>query len=232
LERKRAEDTLRELTSKLLKLRDEERRRLARELHDSVGQLLALLSINMSQIQADPSGLSEVASNLLSESIGYVRQICSDIGTISHLLHPPLLDLGGLKPALIFYVDGLWRRSGIETTLEVSPGLGRLPDDMELAIFRIVQECLTNVHRHSGSKSVAIRVLLSPVSVRVEVQDKGTGIPPGALHELKLFGSGVGIRGMGERVRQLGGTLEITSDTEGTLVVTSFPTTGGDAHVK
>lgn len=223
LERKQAEEGLRELTSKLLKLRDDERRRLARELHDSVGQLLAILTMNVSKIQAEASNLSESAASAASESIECVSQISSEIRTISHLLHPPLLDELGLRSALMLYVEGLSTRSGIETTLELAPDLNRLPGDLELAVFRIVQECLTNVHRHSGSKTAAIRVFISPEAVRLEVQDRGKGIPPEKLQELRSFGSGVGLRGMRERVRQLGGTLDLISDTEGTIVVTNLP---------
>jgi signal transduction histidine kinase len=224
VERKRAEEDLRELTSKLLKLRDEERRRLARELHDSVGQMLAALNMNAAMIEEEASKLSPRAAAALAENSSLVRQINAEIRTISHLLHPPMLDEVGLTSALRWYIDGLAERASMKIGLELSPALARLPEDLELAIFRIVQECLTNVHRHSGSKTAVVRVLYSTEGIRVEVQDQGAGIAAGRLKELRSFGSGVGLRGMKERARQLGGNLEITSGVQGTLIATTFPT--------
>ncbi|HEY1463305.1 MAG TPA: ATP-binding protein [Terriglobales bacterium] len=221
LERKRVEDDLRELTSKLLSLRDDERRKLARELHDSVGQLLSGLNMNLALIQSTP--LTPEAAIAVTENVGWVTEISSEIRTISHLLHPPLLDEVGLTSALTWYVDGLAQRAGMKINLEISSDLGRLPAEQELAIFRVVQECLTNVHRHSGSKTAAVRVLSLPDNVRVEVQDQGTGIAAEQLTELKASRSGVGLRGMRERARQFGGTLDISSKSRGTLITTTFP---------
>lgn len=223
LERKRAEDDLRELTSKLLSLRDEERRRLARELHDSVGQMLAAMNMNQALIQAESTVLTPSAITAVSENARWIAEISSEIRTISHLLHPPLLDEVGLTSALTWYVDGLAERAGMKINLEISSEMGRLPTERELAIFRVVQECLTNVHRHSGSKTAAVRVLDSAESIRVEVEDQGRGICAEKLDQLRSASSGVGLRGMRERARQFGGNLDISSSLHGTLVVTTFP---------
>jgi PAS domain S-box-containing protein len=222
-ERKRAEEDLRELTAKLLKLRDDERRSLARELHDSVGQLLVAMTFNVATIQAESDKLSPKAVAAISQNAGLINEMSSEVRTISHLLHPPLLDEVGLTSALTWYVDGLAQRAGMKISLELSPHLGRLSPNKELAIFRIVQECLTNVHRHSGSKTAGVRIVCSEESARVEVQDQGTGIPAAKLEKIRSHGSGVGLRGMRERVTQLGGILEITSNAGGTLVVTTLP---------
>jgi PAS domain S-box-containing protein len=222
-ERKRAEDELRELTSRLLLMRDDERRRLARELHDSVGQMLAALSMNLALIEADADRLSPRASQALSENARWVTEISAEIRTISHLLHPPLLDEVGLESALTWYVDGLAQRAEMKINLLMAPELGRLPEEQELAVFRIVQECLTNVHRHSGSKTAAVRVSVSGGGVRVEVEDQGSGIPAEKLKALWSSGSGVGLKGMRERARQLGGKVNVTSSSRGTVVVTTFP---------
>ena len=223
LERKRAEGDLRELTSQLLSLRDEERRRLARELHDSVGQMLAAMNMNQALIQAESTALTPRAIKAVSENARWIAEISSEIRTISHLLHPPLLDEVGLTSALTWYVGGLAERAAIKINLEISTEIGRLPAEQELAIFRVVQECLTNVHRHSGSKTAAVRVLDSEESIRVEVEDQGRGICKEKLDQLTSASSGVGLRGMRERARQFGGNLDISSNLHGTLVVTTFP---------
>ncbi len=223
LERKRAEDDLRELTSQLLSLRDEERRRLARELHDSVGQMLAAMNMNQALIQAESTKLTPRAITAVSENARWISEISSEIRTISHLLHPPLLDEVGLTSALTWYVDGLAERAGMKINLKISSEIGRLPPERELAIFRVVQECLTNVHRHSGSKTAAVRVLASAESIRIEVEDQGKGICTEKLDQLRSAGTGVGIRGMRERTRQFGGNLDIISNQCGTLIVTTFP---------
>ena len=223
LERKRAEDNLRELTSKLLSLRDEERKRLARELHDSVGQMLAAMNMNQALIQAESTALTPRGNTAVLENARWIAEINSEIRTISHLLHPPLLDEVGLTSALGWYVDGLAERAGMRINLEICSEIRRLPGEQELAIFRVVQECLTNVHRHSGSKTAAVRVLDSVECIRVEVQDQGKGISREKLDQLRSASSGVGLRGMRERARQFGGNLEISSNLHGTLVVTTFP---------
>jgi signal transduction histidine kinase len=153
-----------------------------------------------------------------------VEQISREIRTISHLLHPPLLDAAGLASALRWYVDGFSERSQIKVDLQIPEALRRLSDEMEIAIFRMVQECLTNIHRHSGGTSAAIRVHEEDHRIVVEVQDGGKGIPLEKQLELSSSGrTGVGFRGMRERLRQLGGTLEIRSDNAGTAVTAKLP---------
>ena len=207
-----------EFASRLQHIQDEERKRIARELHDSVGQLLAAIGMNINIVLAQSHKLDSKAARAVSDNARLVEQVSSEIRTISHLLHPPLLDLAGLASALHWYVDGFSERSQIKVDLEIPAHLGRLPSDMEIAIFRIVQECLTNIHRHSGSSTAAIRVYQEKERVIVEVEDRGKGIPAEKQRELEAGRGGVGFGGMRERVRQLGGTLEIRSQGSGTLV--------------
>jgi signal transduction histidine kinase len=219
-----ANDNLRELSSRLQQMRDEERRRIARELHDSVGQLLAALSMNLGIVEAQASKLDLPGARALSENTALVQQISGEIRTISHLLHPPLLDAAGLASALRWYVDGFSERSKIQVNLEIPEKFGRLPDEMELAIFRMVQECLTNIHRHSGGSAAIIRVHQQDQGISIEVQDYGKGIPLERQLELSSSGrTGVGFRGMRERLRQLGGRLEIRSGNSGTVVIANLP---------
>lgn len=219
-----ANDSLRELSSRLQQMRDEERRRLARELHDSVGQLLAALSMNLSIVERQTDKLDSAGARAVSENAAMIQQISTEIRTISHLLHPPLLDAVGLASALRWYVDGFSERSKIKVDLEIPEKFGRLPDEMEIAIFRMVQECLTNIHRHSGGTSAVIRVHEEDRGVSVEVQDHGKGIPVDRQLELSSSArTGVGFRGMRERLWQLGGTLEIHSDSSGTMVRATLP---------
>jgi PAS domain S-box-containing protein len=208
-----------DFASRLQNLQDEERRRLARELHDSVGQTLAALSMNIGVIQAQSHQLDSVGARAVSENAQLVDQVSREIRTISHLLHPPLLDVAGLTSALRWYADGFAERSNIKVDVEIANDFGRLPDEFEIAIFRIVQECLTNIHRHSGSATAAIRVQQEGDTVFVKVQDSGKGIPLEKQHELIEAGrGGVGFAGMRERLRRLGGTLEIQSNESGTTV--------------
>jgi len=219
-----ANESLRELTGRLQQMRDEERRQIARELHDSVGQLLAAISMNMGTVLNQVHSLDAAGARAVSENAMLVEQISSEIRTMSHLLHPPLLDAAGLASALRWYVDGFSERSKIKVDLEIPVQFGRLSDELEIAIFRMVQECLTNIHRHSGGSSAAIRVLQADHEIRVEVQDQGKGMSLEKLMELNSSGqSGVGFRGMRERMRQLGGSLEIRSDTTGTAVRATLP---------
>lgn len=214
---------LRELTARLLQLQDDERRRFARELHDSVGQTLAALSMNLSVVHNDIDQMMKTASTL-ADSETLVQEMSKEIRTISHLLHPPLLDEAGLLSALRWYVEGFSQRSNIEVGLDIDEDFGRLPRELETAIFRIVQECLTNIHRHSGSTVAKIQVARSKGEVRVEVADSGKGISKEKQQELTTSGApGVGIAGMRERLRQLGGSLEIKSNDRGTLVVVRLP---------
>ncbi|HEY3620326.1 MAG TPA: sensor histidine kinase [Candidatus Sulfotelmatobacter sp.] len=220
-----ANDNLRELSARLLQLQDDERRRIARELHDSVGQMLAALNMNLSSVRADVERLAKTAS-ALTDSENLVQQMSTEVRTISHLLHPPLLDEAGLASALRWYVDGFVLRSKIKVALDLPEDFGRLPRESETAIFRVVQECLTNIHRHSESPIARIRLRQRDDQVSVEIEDKGKGIPPEKQEEMNSSGTpGVGIRGMRERLRQLGGTLEFRSNGSGTLVTVQLPLT-------
>ena len=215
--------SLRELTARLLQLQDEERRRFARELHDSVGQVLAALSMNLSTARTDLERLAKTVDTL-SESETLVQEMSKEVRTISHLLHPPLLDEAGLSSALRWYIDGFAERSQIKVELEFPDNFGRLSQELETAIFRVVQECLTNIHRHSGSPIAKIRIAHSEGLVLVEVEDRGKGITPEKLIEMDSDGMPrVGIRGMRERIRQLDGRVDINSDSSGTTIRAHLP---------
>jgi signal transduction histidine kinase len=219
-----ANESLRNLSAQLLMMQDQERRRLARELHDSVGQILAALGMNISIVQCQSGKLDENGQRAVSENARLVEQASSEIRTISYLLHPPLLELAGLVSALRWYVDGFANRSKIKVELEIPIDFDRLSSDAELVIFRIVQECLTNIHRHSGSSTAGICIRREDCKLVVQVQDHGKGIPKEKQRELAdLRQSGVGFSGMRERLRQLGGTLEIQSDEHGTIVRAILP---------
>jgi signal transduction histidine kinase len=218
-----ANGNLRELSARLLQLQDDERRRIARELHDSVGQTLAALAMNLSAVRLDVERLTKT-THALTDSENLVRDMSTEVRTISHLLHPPLLDEAGLASAIRWYVEGFALRSKIKVELDLPENFGRLPRESETAIFRVVQECLTNIHRHSESPLAKIRLRHRDQEVLVEIADEGKGIPPEKKQQLASTGApGVGIRGMRERLRQLGGTLEINSNGTGTMVVVHLP---------
>lgn len=213
---------LEELSWHLFQVQDEERRHVARELHDSAGQTLTVLDLDLAEllrkiVKTSPELIAD--AERIQET---VQQLYQEIRTTSYLLHPPLLDESGLASALNWYIDGLSDRSNLVITLEVSRTLGRLPRDMELAIFRLVQECLTNIHRHSGSRTASIRITRESNRVSVEVSDKGKGISPQRLTQIQSHGSGLGLRGMRERLRQFGGTLSIESPGQGLRIFTSL----------
>jgi PAS domain S-box-containing protein len=214
--------------TRLLKAQDEERRRIARELHDSAGQTLVVLAMNLAQLVRKAETSAPELAREGKEIEETVRQLHREIRTTSYLLHPPLLDESGIASALNWYVDGLAERSDVAITLDVAGNVGRLPSDMELVIFRIVQECLTNIYRHSGSKTAVIRVSREAESVRVEVQDHGKGIQPERLERIQSRGSGVGIRGMRERLRQFHGELRIETNDAGTCVIAKIPIVEGE----
>jgi signal transduction histidine kinase len=204
-------------------MQDDERRRIARELHDSVGQLLTALAMNISVVQTEIHKLSPDSARRVEDNVSLIEQLSTEIRTMSHLLHPPLLDEIGLSSALEWYVEGFAKRSGIDATIEVPEDLERLPADMEIAIFRAVQESLTNVHRHSGSRSCSVKVTEDKHYFRVEIRDNGKGISNDKQLSLRSSGGGVGLRGMQERLRQLGGTLQIESSSDGTVVTLTLP---------
>jgi PAS domain S-box-containing protein len=226
LEEKNAEllrhaDLVRQLSARLLQSQDEERRRIARELHDSAGQIVTALQINLQPLESQIKVLGPDSTRAVRESIDLVAQLSQELRTLSHLLHPPLLDEAGLSSALRWYVEGYADRSKIAVDLQLSPDLGRLSREMETAIFRMVQECLTNIHRHSGSASATIRVDRSPNEVRVEVRDQGKGIH--LTRRSEPLRPGVGIQGMQERIHQLGGQFEIRGESKGTVVIAVIP---------
>jgi PAS domain S-box-containing protein len=216
-------EQLRELSRRFLQTQDEERRHLARELHDSTGQLLAALQLNLTLLSKAQPKLTAEAGKYLRGAIEFADQATKEIRTASYLLHPPLLDEVGLAGALQWYTNGVKERSGLEIKLDVLDDVGRLSPEMELAVFRIVQECLTNVHRHSGSDRALIRLARSNGCVTVEVQDGGKGMPAKKLAEVQSHGSGVGLRGMQERVRQFRGKMDIESNGSGTTVKVTLP---------
>ena len=223
---KRAEGTVRRLSGRLLQLRDDERRRLARDLHDSLGQNLTALKMNMSYLGRSSVHTDERGRNALTESMELIESSLKEVRTISHLLHPPMLDEVGLLPAIRWYATGFAQRSGIDVELDLPDHLRRLPTDLETAVFRVVQESLTNVHRHSGSPTAIIHLDAGPELIHLEVIDHGCGIPPQKLSSQQESESiGVGLFGMRERLRQLNGELEITSDSRGTTVHVTIPLT-------
>ncbi|MGA7218321.1 MAG: PAS domain-containing protein [Candidatus Sulfotelmatobacter sp.] len=214
--RQKAEDDLRELSAQLLTLRDTEQRRIARDLHDSAGQLLTATTMNLASVANESSRLSPEGASALSHATELVQETIREIRVVSYLLHPPLLDERGLGSALRWYLEGFSERGGIRVDLEMGDNFGRLPVELETNLFRVVQECLTNIHRHSGSDTARIEISRQNGEIRVVVEDKGKGMPGTAS-------SGVGLRGMRERVAHFGGTLEILSSGSGTAIVASVP---------
>jgi PAS domain S-box-containing protein len=218
-----ANESLRDLSGRLMQIRDNEARALARELHDSAGQLLAALSINVATVKSQAHKLDEAGAKAVTENLLLIGQLNTEIRTMSHLLHPPLLDELGLRSALRWYVDGFSERSNVKVELEIASDFSRLSTALETAVFRIVQECLTNIHRHSGSKTAVIRIRRESGQIVVVAQDSGKGISPDKMQVITGGRSGVGFRGMVERIRHLGGDLKIQSNGEGTVVTASLP---------
>ena len=220
---------LRELSARLLRVQDDERRRIARDLHDSTGQSLALLSMNLSALEAEASKSNPGLVNSLVENEEIVRKIATELRTLSYLLHPPLLEEMGLESALRWYVDGFSQRSNIRITLDLSADLGRLSQDLEITLFRVVQECLTNIHRHSESPTATIGVSRHSGGIDLEVRDAGKGIEPEKLAKIVSSGDvGVGLRGMRERVKNLCGELTIDSGSKGTTIRVTIPVAAPD----
>jgi len=215
-------EQLRELSNRLLKTQDDERRRIARELHDSAGQLITVLGMNLAGI-AQRVGQNPSLSETVEDTQNLVQQLSREIRTTSYLLHPPLLDENGLSQAIHWYMQGLKERSDLDIELSVPENFGRLPADLELTIFRIVQEGLTNIHRHSGSKTATIRLSRSADSVLLRIEDHGKGISPEKLAALRAQRTGVGITGMRERVRHLKGVMDIQSNGTGATISVTFP---------
>jgi len=208
------------LNERMTVVLEEERRRIARELHDSVGQLLVAIEMNHATLLLESEKLSPHAASSLAENVSLTEEVNKQVRTISYLLHPPLLDESGLASALLCYVEGFSKRSKIDVKLEISPDLGRFPPDMEISVFRLIQECLTNIHRHSGSLTAKIRIARNETSVSVEVEDEGKGM---SLQSISAIGVSVGLPGMRERLRRLGGNLQIHSNESGTKIRAVIP---------
>ena len=232
-----ANEALQRLSSRLLTLQDEERRRIGRELHESTAQTLACIGMNLGIVHGAAEQLLPSASRALAESTRLVDQCVREIRTLSYVMHPPLLDDIGLVPALRWYAEGFASHSGVAVDVEAPPALGRLTQELETALFRIVQEFLVNVHRHNGSESVCIQVARLADAVTLSIEDRRAraaavmGPAPElteGLTEAELQ-AGVGIMSMRERVRLLGGEFEISSSDTGTVVCTRLPLTGSSA---
>jgi PAS domain S-box-containing protein len=223
-ERKRAEEALHHLSARLLELRDEERRHIARELHDSTVQDLAAVVVNLSFLRTAVRRPSPEARQALLDSLGLADRAATGLRTLTYLLHPPLLEELGLAGALRDFVDGFARRSGVRVDLELEPEWRRMPEEIELALFRVIQESIANIHRHSGSDSAGIILRQSAAEVRLEVRDAGHGFILKSSESGGLAPAlGVGITGMRERLRELGGRLEVTSNSGGTIVRATLP---------
>jgi two-component system, NarL family, sensor kinase len=219
------EASLRQLSGRLLQLQDEERRRIARDLHDITGQEIAILSMSLDRLARLVDSAKPEVKVTLTESRDMVRRMAEEIRTLSYLLHPPLLDESGLGSAVRWYAEGFQKRSAIQVRVVIAPDLGRLPAEVETTLFRVVQESLTNVHRYSGSPDAEIRIWIEDGQVRLEVADHGKGLKAGTRKAPVdgVASLGVGIPGMRERLRQLGGQLEVEFARNGTRVMATVP---------
>jgi PAS domain S-box-containing protein len=224
-ERRAAEQALRELSGRILRIQDEERRRIARDLHDSTAQVLTALSLNLALIEGPDSIMSPRARGLLADSNALAAQCAQEIRSASYLLHPPLLEEAGVPAALRWYCEGAAGRTGLQVVMQISPNLGRLPVELETTLFRIAQESLSNIHRHSGSNVARIILSRGHKRVRLTVRDAGRGIPAERLALLNLAPAslGLGIAGMRERVRELGGRFAVLSSPAGTTIRVALP---------
>jgi signal transduction histidine kinase len=219
IERERMEDNARRLSGRILQLQDEERRKFSRELHDSLGQLLAMAKMHVAELQqkSPQADLLGQISQLLDQSISETR-------TISHLLHPPLLDEVGLMSALRWYLEGFAQRSGIQVATDLAEDIGRLPRGVELALFRVLQESLTNIHRHSKSPRAEVSLRQEAMGTVLRIRDFGKGMNRETLNNLNNGGRvGVGLAGMRERIREQRGKLQVQSDRTGTTITVTMP---------
>src|SRR3984893_17987969 len=219
------ETSLRQLSGRLLQLQDEERRRIARDLHDVTGQKIALLSMSLDRLGRLVNSKDPELEETFEDTRDVARKIGEEIRTLSYLLHPPLLDESGLASAVRWYAEGFQKRSGIHLSVDIAPGLGRLSMEVATALFRVVQESLTNVHRYSGSPDAEIRIFAKGGELHLEVVDHGKGIEAGTARTSidGIASLGVGIPGMRERLRQLGGRLEVDFGRNGTRVFANIP---------
>jgi signal transduction histidine kinase len=232
-ELKRTQASIQSLSARILQVQDEERRRLARELHDQTGQEIAALAMTLHQVSANSPDASPAARQAVTDSIAIVQKIERQVRTLSYLLHPPLLDELGLRAAIDWFVAGFTQRSGIELACEIPEALPRFSSLQETALFRVVQGALANVLRHSDSKSAQIRVSYTGGRVQLAIEDKGKGMDPAQLEAARQgLTPGVGLGGMRERLRELGGTLEINSSAKGTQVIATLPVEATAAAVE
>ena len=223
-----ANESLRALSARVLHLQDEERKRISRDLHDSAGQHLAVAAMVLAEIErtASESSANEQLRSLVETAQKAIQECSNEVRTISYLLHPPTLEAAGLESAIQWYSQGFAERSGIAVDVEITPSLGRMQQEVEIALYRVVQEALTNIHRHSGSKWAAIRLIKDENQIRLEVADRGKGMPLMASDGSPVR-TGVGTSGMRERVRELNGDFTIDSSERGTTVrvILSLPDT-------
>ncbi|MGC2822499.1 MAG: PAS domain-containing protein [Candidatus Sulfotelmatobacter sp.] len=224
LELKRAHEALRMLSGSLMQAQDEERRRVARELHDSAGQYLAAVQMNLAALANETTSMTEGLQARLADTISLVDHCTAEVRTLSYLLHPPLLDDVGLASAISWYVEGFSERSGVVVSLDLPKNLARFSPEVETALFRIVQQSLANIHRHSESKVARIRLAVGD-RLTVEITDEGRGFPPEVLAKFQENGQlpGVGISGMRERMNALRGTFDVISGVSGTTITVSVP---------
>lgn len=226
------EDSLHTLSARILQLQDQERRRIARDLHDITGQELAAVIMSLNQVANRVSDTDGNAQQILSETISLVRKIEDEIRTLSYVLHPPLLDEFGLRSALNWYAEGFTKRSGIEVNVDAPRYLPRLSTEAETALFRVVQESLTNVLRHSNSSKAVIRLRVRDGKMRLSVEDEGRGIGREAIARISEgMAAGVGTQGMRERLQQLGGSLTLRARVKGAQVIATVPLDPVDAPV-
>jgi signal transduction histidine kinase len=214
---------VRHLSARVLRVQDETQRRIARELHETVAQSLVALRMNLGSIKRFFNG-NDGGGRILEDSLTIVDDAVAEVRTVSYLLHPPMIDQAGLITALRWYVEGFQQRSGIATTLEAPEDLGRLPRDLETAVFRAVQESLTNVQRHSGSTTARVTVQRDGERLSIAVSDEGRGLPAALGQDRNaLLASGVGIAGINERVHELHGSMSVDSSEKGTTLSVTLP---------
>jgi PAS domain S-box-containing protein len=216
---------MRTLTGSLMRAQDDERRRIAQVLHETTAQDLAALKMYLARLTRTEAGLSEDDRAALAESIELAERSMTGIRTLSYLLHPPFLDEAGLLSALRWYAEGFAGRSGVKVDLDLPAAFGRLPQDVETALFRVVQEALINIHRHAASPSAQIRLRVDDGCLALEIEDRGRGIRRELIAQMPSGrgAPGVGIAGMRERLQQLGGMLDIESSERGTVVRARVP---------
>jgi len=216
---------MRALTARLMRAQDDERRRIAQMLHETTAQDLAAVKMHLARLTRTETGLSDDDRAALAESIELADRSMTGIRTLSYLLYPPFLDEAGLLAAVRWYAEGFAGRSGVKVDLDLPATFGRLPQDVETALFRVVQEALINIHRHAASPSALIRLRVEPSGLMLEIEDRGRGMPPELIAQLPSGGGalGVGVAGMRERLQQLGGTLEIDSSDRGTVIRARLP---------